>query len=196
MAQPSRTRGCDGKRPRGIPGNRCSAVAEPEHSPNTAITSPAHRRAMRRRMDTRTLLIRCAALLTVGAALIHVGVSADHFQEWWAAGLFFLVSAAAQLGWAAWCWSRPSSRRVLLAGAGGSVALALVWAVSRTSGLPFGPEAGVAEPVGVADLVCVALEVLSAGARCRRRDRAGRRPGSRRRRRRAGRPCSPVPSPP
>ena len=114
-------------------------------------------------MDTRTLLIRCAALLTVGAALIHVGVSADHFQEWWAAGLFFLVSAAAQLGWAAWCWSRASSRRVLLAGAGGSVALALVWAVSRTSGLPFGPEAGVAEPVGVADAVCVALEVLSAG---------------------------------
>lgn len=114
-------------------------------------------------MDTRTLLIRCAALLTAGAALIHVGVSADHFREWWAAGLFFLVSAAAQLGWAVWCWSRPSSRRVLLAGAGGSAALALVWAVSRTSGLPFGPEAGVAEPVGVADAVCVALEVLSAG---------------------------------
>lgn len=114
-------------------------------------------------MDTRTLLIRCAALLTVGAALIHVGVSTDHFQQWWAAGLFFLVSAAAQLGWAGWCWSRPSSRRVLLAGAGGSVALALVWVVSRTSGLPFGPGAGVAEPVGVADSVCVALEVLSAG---------------------------------
>ncbi|SDP33903.1 hypothetical protein SAMN04489867_2117 [Pedococcus dokdonensis] len=113
-------------------------------------------------MDIRTLLIRCAALLTVGAALIHVGVSADHFQEWWAAGLFFLVSAAAQLGWAVWCWSRPVSRRVLLAGAGGSVALALVWVVSRSSGLPIGPEAGVAEPVGVADTVCVALEVLSA----------------------------------
>lgn len=114
-------------------------------------------------METRNLLIRCAAMLTTGAALIHVGVSADHFQEWWAAGLFFLVSAAAQLGWAVWCWSRPSSRRVLLAGAGGSAALALVWVVSRTSGLPFGPGAGVAEPVGVADTVCVALEVLSAG---------------------------------
>lgn len=114
-------------------------------------------------MDIRTLLIRCAALLTVGAALIHVGVSADHFQEWWAAGLFFLVSAAAQLGWAGWCWARPASRRVLLAGAGGSAALALVWVVSRSSGLPIGPEAGVAEPVGLADTVCVALEVLSAG---------------------------------
>lgn len=163
MAQPSPTRGCDGKQPRGIPGNRCPVVAEPEHSPNTAVTPLAHRQAMVGPMDTRTLLIRCAALLTVGAALIHVGVSADHFQEWWAAGLFFLVSAAAQLGWALWCWSRASSRRVLLAGAGGSVALVLVWAVSRTSGLPFGPGAGVAEPVGVADTVCVALEVLSAG---------------------------------
>jgi hypothetical protein len=114
-------------------------------------------------MDTRTLLVRCAALLTAGAALIHVGVAGPHFQEWWAAGLFFLVAAAAQLGWALWAWARPVTRTVLLAGAAGSVALVGLWAVSRTSGLPFGPGAGAAEPVGTADVVCVVLEVLSAG---------------------------------
>ncbi|GAB3067294.1 hypothetical protein [Pedococcus soli] len=114
-------------------------------------------------MDTRTLLIRCAALLSVGAALIHVGVSADHFREWWAAGLFFLVTAAAQLAWAAWLWARPASRRVLAVGAAGSVALVLLWVVSRTSGLPIGPEAGVAEAVGAADVVCGILELACAG---------------------------------
>lgn len=114
-------------------------------------------------MDTRTFLIRCASLLTAGAALIHVGVAGPHFQEWWAAGLFFLVAAAAQLGWALWAWARPVTRTILLAGAAGSVALVLLWVVSRTSGLPFGPGAGTAEPVGAADMVCVVLEVLSAG---------------------------------
>ena len=113
-------------------------------------------------MTTRTLLIRCAALLTAGAALVHVGVAGQHFSEWWAAGLFFLVVAAAQIGWALWVWSRPATRTILLAGAAGSVALVLLWVVSRTSGLPFGPGAGVAEPVGAADVVCGVLEVLAA----------------------------------
>lgn len=113
-------------------------------------------------MTTRTLLVRCAALLTAGAALVHVGVAGQHFSEWWAAGLFFLVVAAAQIGWALWVWSRPATRTILLAGAAGSVALVLLWAVSRTSGLPFGPGAGVAEPVGAADVVCGVLEVLAA----------------------------------
>jgi hypothetical protein len=112
-------------------------------------------------MDTRTLLIRCAALLTAGAALIHVGVTGSHFQQWWAAGLFFLVAALAQFGWAVWCWTKPASRSILLAGAAGSAALVLVWAVTRTTGLPFGPEAGVAESAGLADVLCVGLEVAS-----------------------------------
>jgi hypothetical protein len=113
-------------------------------------------------MDTRTLFLRCAALLTAGAALIHVGVAGDHFHEWWAAGLFFLIVAAAQLGWSLWCWLRPASRRLLLIGVGGSLALVLLWAVSRTTGLPIGPEAGTPEAVGAADLVCAGLEVASA----------------------------------
>lgn len=113
-------------------------------------------------MTTRTLLVRCAALLTAGAALVHVGVAGQHFSEWWAAGLFFLVVAAAQIGWALWAWARPATRTILLAGAAGSVALVLLWTVTRTSGLPFGPQAGVAEPVGAADVVSGLLELLTA----------------------------------
>ncbi|GAB3433333.1 hypothetical protein GCM10027517_00160 [Phycicoccus ginsengisoli] len=112
-------------------------------------------------MTTRTLLVRCAALLTAGAALVHVGVAGEHFSQWWAAGLFLLVTAAAQLGWALWAWTRPVTRPILLAGAAGSVALVLLWVVTRTSGLPFGPQAGVAEPVGAADVVSGLLELLT-----------------------------------
>ena len=122
-------------------------------------------------MDTRSLLQRSAALLTAGAALIHVGVAGSHFQEWWLAGLFFVVVAAVQLGWALWLWQQPTSPRVLLTGAVSSIALVSVWLVSRTTGMPFGPGAGDAEPIGVADSVCVGLELAAAilaGAAARR----------------------------
>ena len=162
MAQRWRTRRCRGKADAAVRGDREGFAPEPEHSPNIPVTLPAHGRGTVAGMTTRTLLVRCAALLTAGAALVHVGVAGQHFSEWWAAGLFFLVVAAAQIGWALWVWSRPATRTILLAGAAGSVALVLLWVVSRTSGLPFGPGAGVAEPVGAADVVCGVLEVLAA----------------------------------
>lgn len=112
-------------------------------------------------MDNRTSLQRAAALLTAGAAFIHIGVAGQHFQEWWAAGVFFLVTAAAQLVWAGWLWQRPAGRWVLLGGAALNVALLAVWAVSRTTGLPFGPGAGQPEAVGVADVVTGVLEAGS-----------------------------------
>ncbi len=86
-------------------------------------------------------------------------------------------------------------RRVLLAGAAGSAALVLLWLVSRTSGLPFGPEAGVAEPIGAADTLCVVMEVLSGGLAAVAVT-AWAPTRLRRRRRRAGPPSSPAPSPP
>ncbi|MDQ6687960.1 MAG: hypothetical protein M3Z50_10220 [Actinomycetota bacterium] len=110
-------------------------------------------------MDNRTSLQRAAALLTAGAAVIHIGVAGQHFQEWWAAGAFFLVTAAAQLGWAMWLWQRPVGRWVPLGGAALNLALLAVWAVSRTTGLPFG--AGHPEAVGVADVVTGVLEAGS-----------------------------------
>ena len=53
---------------------------------------------------------------------------------------------------------------MLAVGLGGSLFLVAVWALSRTSGLPFGPEPGVPEEIGVPDLVSVALELVTAAA--------------------------------
>jgi hypothetical protein len=54
---------------------------------------------------------------------------------------------------------RPSGR-VWLAGAVGNALVIVVWILSRTVGLPWGPEAGQAEPVGFVDALSTAYEAL------------------------------------
>jgi len=55
--------------------------------------------------------------------------------------------------------SNPT-RTVYVVGALGNVLIVMTWVISRTSGLPLGPEAGEPEPAGVADVVSTALEVV------------------------------------
>ena len=110
-----------------------------------------------------SLPLALAAAGAAGAALVHFAVAPEHFGEWWGFGLFFVLCAEVQLGWAL-LLGRNRSRRMLAVGIVGSLLLVALWAVSRTMGLPFGPEPGVPEAVGSPDLVSVALELLTAGA--------------------------------
>lgn len=110
-------------------------------------------------MTRSTFIGRIAALCSTGAAIIHFGVAPEHFAEWWAYGAFFLLVAAFQLGWAFLAWTRPDAR-LHAAGATVNAAVVALWAVTRTTGLPFVPEPWRPEPVAVADVVCTALEVL------------------------------------
>lgn len=114
-------------------------------------------------MTRFTLLGRIAALCSTGAAIVHFGVAPDHFAEWWLYGLFFLLAGAFQLGWAFLVWTRPGPG-LLASGLGVNATVVMLWAVTRTVGLPFGPEAWHPEAIGVADVVCTALEVLVAVA--------------------------------
>jgi hypothetical protein len=86
-------------------------------------------------------------------------VLGPHLRESWLLGVFFAVTAVAQLAWALLAAMRPS-RRVLLGGAVGNALVILVWIVSRTVGVPVGPGAGGAEPVGFADALSTAYEAL------------------------------------
>ncbi|MGZ6827748.1 MAG: hypothetical protein ACXVGH_13240 [Mycobacteriales bacterium] len=109
----------------------------------------------------RRAAVQAVALTSLGAGVIHLALGPEHLREWVVLGSGFFASGAMQLLWGA-ALLRRESRRVLLLGALGSLAFIAVWAVSRTSGLPVGPEAYEPEAVGTADLLCIGLEAVAA----------------------------------
>ena len=113
-------------------------------------------RAPSRTDDLRRLL----AAGLVGSAVIHAAVVPEHLAEWAGAGVFFAVLAAAELAVAAVLLARPQPG-ALLAAAIVSIGPLALWLYSRTVGLPFGPGAGVPEPVGLPDCTACALEVIT-----------------------------------
>jgi len=98
------------------------------------------------------------ALLSLGAAGVHFAVTGLHFGETWYHGTFFAMVAWLQLIWAVAILVKPS-RRLLLAGIVGNLVVAEVWLVSRTIGIPFGPDSGTAEAVGFVDVLTTVFEV-------------------------------------
>lgn len=98
------------------------------------------------------------ALLSVGAAVIHFAVIAQHFDEWWLPGMFFVGSAVFQLVWASLVLVRPTIP-VYAVGALVNAAIVVTWIMSRTTGVPFGPEAGEPEAVGLPDTVATGFEI-------------------------------------
>ena len=103
-----------------------------------------------------------AAAFSLSAALIHLWVIPEHFEEWWGYGTFFLISAAAQGAYAAALLRWPR-RPLLLLGVGGNVSIIVLYLLTRTVGIPlFGPEAGEVEGVGFAD-VCATTSELGIG---------------------------------
>jgi Na+-transporting methylmalonyl-CoA/oxaloacetate decarboxylase gamma subunit len=135
-------------------------VVEPAESPHTVA---------------RATLV-AVALLSLGAAVIHFAVIAQHFDEWWLTGLFFVSIAVFQVAWALLVLVRPSPP-VYLAGAVVNALIVVTWIVSRTTGVPVGPEAGEPEAVGFPDTLASAFEVVLVVALAALvSDRAARRP--------------------
>jgi hypothetical protein len=99
------------------------------------------------------------AVISLAAAGIHFGVMADHFDEYFVFGLFFSVVAWLQALWAIGMAVDPG-RLLLAAGLVGNLGVAVIWTISRTIGLPIGPDAGTAEAVGFADVLSTSLELL------------------------------------
>jgi hypothetical protein len=103
------------------------------------------------------LLLACGL---AGAAVIHAAVVPEHWEEWPLAGIFFAGLALAETGCAV-AVARAPSRSALLAAVVLSVGPLLVWTVSRTTGLPVGPEAGAPEGIGMADAAASSLELVT-----------------------------------
>jgi hypothetical protein len=108
-----------------------------------------------------------AAVLSLVAGGIHAMAGPAHLAEWWAYGLFFFTAAAFQAayglllytrgieGWGGWMAVRGTVYRL---GIVVTLGIILVWIVSRTVGVPVGPEAFEVEPVGGLDAVSKAVE--------------------------------------
>jgi hypothetical protein len=122
----------------------------------TASALTADRAAGRRQE-----LVLLTAALAWGAAVIHTVVVPAHLAESAAIGAFFIVAAPAQALWGSWIYRRPD-RRLLLAGAAGSLAIVALWAFTRLVGVPLGPDAWRPESVGVLDVVATVDELLTA----------------------------------
>jgi hypothetical protein len=101
-----------------------------------------------------------AALLSIGAGLIHLTVAPEHLREWAPFGIFFLAVGSCQIILAAELIARPARKLEAIILAFNAFLIAL-WYVSRTSGLPIGPTAGQPEAVALTDVAAKALEILS-----------------------------------
>jgi len=111
------------------------------------------------------LICQATAVITLLAAeAIHISVIEAHWAEWVGFGVFFTLIAILEGAVAIAVALAPARRTVCLAGIVISLGTVAVWAVSRTVGVPFGPEPGEPEAVGVADVICSALEVVTAVA--------------------------------
>jgi hypothetical protein len=125
--------------------------------------STVHLPARASRQPETALKVRGSlALASASAALIHVMAASHHFSEWWLFGTGFVVMAVLQLSSAIalertrWAFALPAAVVV-------NLPIVVLWVWSRTLGLPFGPEAGEAEAVGIADTLCTLTEIVIVG---------------------------------
>jgi len=110
----------------------------------------------------------------LGSGAVHGLLVREHLREWWGYGVFFAVAALVQAVWALALITDAVNPRdtgahwrgakLWLYGLGiaGNLLLVGLYAVTRTTGIPFfGPGAGEVEAVGALDIPSKVLELAS-----------------------------------
>ena len=131
----------------------------------TATPTRTEQPAVRRQDLTATQL--SIALASLFAGVIHLAVTPEHLEQWWAFGAFFIVTGLFQLAFALVVVRRPTWP-VAVTGIAVNLGIVLVWVVSRTTGLPVTPPVDITshegthviEGVGPADLAATGAELL------------------------------------
>ena len=113
-----------------------------------------------RTVAVHTPLAVIAAALSLAAAGIHFAVIGEHLEEDVLFGVLFFTLGWFQLVWAQvyLIWQR---RPVALAAVLVNLGAILVWVMSRTIGLPIGPEAWIPEQVGFPDLLATSFDTFA-----------------------------------
>ena len=108
----------------------------------------------------RTRKVRAVlAVSSIAAGVIHAAVVPEHVEEAWIFGFFFLLAACFQIAWAIPAVFRPSFI-VYATGTLANGALIGIWLLSRTAGVPIGPDAWMPEPAQVLDVGATLLELI------------------------------------
>ncbi|MSZ93322.1 MAG: hypothetical protein F2584_04465, partial [Actinobacteria bacterium] len=109
--------------------------------PNDPIVDQSSRSRNSSDQFDRDLNVRwLAAVLSLTTGAVHFGYAPHHLSEDWAHGWFFLLIAAYQCAFAVLIVARPR-RWVWASAIIVNVGIIATWVVSRTVGLPFGPQA-------------------------------------------------------
>jgi hypothetical protein len=122
--------------------------------------APAAGARRSRLLSNRGLFV--AASLSLGAGLVHLEVTDDHWVVWWGYGLFFLLTGIGQVLYAAAVVKWPRAA-VLWIGIVGNLAIVGMYLITRTNGIPAGPGAGHIERAGSGDFVTTVGEFVLAG---------------------------------
>jgi len=118
------------------------------------------RYGVERGVPARTLVAGLSmATASLGAGVIHAAVVPEHLEETWLFGGFFIACAVFQFVWAVVVVGSPSPG-VYRLGMVANGAMVAVWAVSRTTGLPVGPDPWMPEALGALDLLATGLEIV------------------------------------
>lgn len=143
---------------RGVPASAATDTSTTAENAPTGHTGSGEKTVFG--ITAPAIPLRIAAGSSVIAGLLHYAAVPEHRAQWWAAAVFFTALAALQIIWAAlvWCDGR---RSVLCAGALVNAGAVALWVVSRSSGLPFGPEAGDPESIGVLDVASTLAELVT-----------------------------------
>ena len=115
------------------------------------------------RASDRSLALPWRGLIagTMGVAgTVHLGQVQEHLEEWRLAGFYFVVIGLLQIAVGVAFAVAPTTR-LRIAALIISVPTALLWAASRSIGVPGGPHAGIPEAVDAAGLVATALELVT-----------------------------------
>jgi hypothetical protein len=133
-----------------------NALTQPA-TPSAAPAAGGRRRSM---LSNRGILI--AASLSLGAGLVHLETTNDHWFIWWGYGLFFLLTGIGQALYAAAVVRWPNAP-VLWIGIIGNLGIVAMYGYTRTNGIPWGPGAGHIERVGSGDFITTVGEFVLAG---------------------------------
>ena len=85
------------------------------------------------------LTLHAAGTLSLVAAMIHLWETPEHLAHWWGYGAFFLICALAQ-GLGGVFLLRWPTQPLLLVGIVGNLAIVALYVISRTWGMPIGPD--------------------------------------------------------